>query len=195
VNFLDCVSGNIRITNRRIRTNQGDDTKYIELSNKIFAPKNDVFVEVEVESDEIIFNSEFDINLMGIDTVLDIVHSYCDAGYGEMVLDVFLGGKYYGQLPSHYCNYWMPSDFESLKINDYNEDGLEDILVEISAISGVGQDAAVPFPTYSIYFQNNEGSFINFYTIDDRLGEAIDNPEKVKDLCSFIDFSEDKEDY
>ena len=188
--------GKIRITNRLLRVDsEGELGKTIELSNKIYAPTADVFKEDYLEDKELVRDFQIKINLMGVDTVLNIVSYYCDEGYGQLVIDGYLGEEYYGRLPRHYCNLWMPSALEEVQVKDFNEDGVQDILLTVSAISGVGPEAAVSFPTHSVYFQNQEGGFENFYSIDDKIGEIIDSPEKVKDLCGFINFDEDEEGY
>lgn len=87
-------------------------------------------------------------------------------------------------LPEFYGNMWILYEVKAISFKDVNKDGLKDIIVVADYILGHGENAAVPFPVGSIYFQKNK-EFVTLPELDKEINEKKQN-ESIDMMLTFI---------
>lgn len=104
-----------------------------------------------------------------------------------LVMTLYTGEVLRAELPSHPAGSWWltpPLDGKvPVIVEDFNQDGLSDLLITIEAITGIGPEGAIPFGVPSIYFQTKDASFQNFEEIDAELNPEMSMDEMVQ-LCA-----------
>jgi|GEM_PF-5677127 len=85
-------------------------------------------------------------------------------------------GEKLSKLPAFYGDdMWIVNDFQKLTLEDLNNDGKKDILIEAEYVTGVGPTGMLPFTAISIYFNKDEGKFENDPAIDQEVNEMEDD--------------------
>lgn len=90
--------------------------------------------------------------------------------------------------PDFYGNMWVFYELKAVSFKDINKDGLKDIIIIADYILGHGENAAVPFPVSSVYFQKDK-KFINLPELD----EQINYKNKNQNIDSLLKFFEGKD--
>lgn len=88
-------------------------------------------------------------------------------------------------LPEFYGNMWILYELKAISFKDVNKDGLKDIIVVADYILGHGENAAVPFPVGSVYFQKNK-EFVSLPELDKEINEKKQN-ESVDMIFKFVE--------
>jgi len=80
-------------------------------------------------------------------------------------------------LPAHPARQWIAFRIKSIAFRDVQGNGQRAIIINVSAVTGIGSGGATPFDVYGIYLPNPDGS----WRIDDKLQERIE--KMLYDKC------------
>lgn len=99
----------------------------------------------------------------------------------KVYFDLYENNQLYFRLPPHPINDFAFFGFISVYVHDINGDSKDDIIINASAITGIGPEGAVPFDRVSVYFQTKGWTFKNEQGFDELINAEM-NPEKIAEV-------------
>ncbi|UKN02710.1 hypothetical protein K6119_04175 [Paracrocinitomix mangrovi] len=134
---------------------------------------------------------EFEMNYLGEPHTFQLTAEfYDDETHPQSVLTLYTGSVNRGVLPTHPAGYGFISakneqDFPH-KIADFNGDGKDDLLLTIRAFMVDFRETQDKVGVPSIYFQTDDGKFVQDSEVDFKLREEM-SMDEIKSLCKDVD--------
>lgn len=99
----------------------------------------------------------------------------------KVYFDLYENNQLYFRLPPHAVNDFAFFSYNSVSVYDINGDSKDDIIINASAITGIGPEGAVPFDRVSVYFQTKGWTFKNKQDFDELINADM-SPEEISEI-------------
>ena len=82
---------------------------------------------------------------------------------------------------------WMADEIVAVAFKDLNNDNLKDVIIIANYMTGIGPDAAVPFPVIGVYLNKTE-----YFDHDDALNADINSDLSIRSVAAAVKYFKDK---
>lgn len=82
---------------------------------------------------------------------------------------------------------WMADEIVAVAFKDLNSDNLKDVIIIANYMTGIGPDAAVPFPVIGVYINKKE-----YFDHDDAVNADINSNWSIKSIADVVKYFNEK---
>lgn len=163
-----------------------DDELSIIIEKSINDYKKDRTAQQDNQEFKIISNQTFVIDIESYGKVR-FVSGTSMRNYPLLNLEFYLvdlNNEVLYKYPDFFANQWIFFEIKEILFQDINDDDKTDVIVNAYYMVGAGKQAGIPFPTATIFFQDDT-EFVNFKVLDEALHLA-DKDENVEVILEYL---------